>query len=231
MSGSKSSGPADARPEEPLGLTVHSVGVPDAQHRRTASGRLKMFLVLLACAAPVVASYLTYYVIRPEGRTNYSTLIQPTRALPRDLPLLTLEGQPVKADALLGQWLLVSVSEGPCDAACEKRLYMQRQLREMLGRDRDRLDKVWLLASEAPVTPALRATLEAGKTLVLRVPAQALKQWLQPEAGQALSDHLFVVDPMGEWMMRSPVDPVPDKFKRDLDRLMRGSAGWDKAGR
>jgi hypothetical protein len=81
MSGSKSSGPAGAEVKmpEPVGLTVHALPTltPDALKRRTLSGRVKMLLVLLACAAPVVASYFTYYVIRPEGRSNYGTLVLP----------------------------------------------------------------------------------------------------------------------------------------------------------
>jgi hypothetical protein len=102
----------------------------------------------------------------------------------------------------------------------------------MLGRDRDRLDKVWLIATDAPVSPSLRSVLEAaGAVHILRAPAAELAQWLQAEAGHRLSDHLYVVDPMGDWMMRSPANPHPDKLKRDLDRLLRASAGWDKAGR
>jgi len=41
-----------------------------------------MILLLLACAAPVIASYLAYYVFKPEGgKTNYGTLIQPPQAI------------------------------------------------------------------------------------------------------------------------------------------------------
>jgi hypothetical protein len=32
-------------------------------------------------------------------------------------------------------------------------------------------------------------------------------------------------------MMRAPADPDPARLKRDLERLMRASAGWDTAGR
>jgi hypothetical protein len=46
-----------------------------------------------------------------------------------------------------------------------------------------------------------------------------------------MQDHLYVVDPMGEWMMRAPVQPQPERLKRDLDRLLRASGSWDKAGR
>ncbi len=214
-------------------MTVHSL--PDATRagdaQRVRSGRLKMIAVLLVCAAPVIASYFTYFVIRPQGRSNYSTLIQPTRGLPEHLPLKTLDGQPVPAASLKGQWLLVSVGSGACDAACSQRLFMQRQLREMLGKDRERLDKVWLVLDDAPIAPALQAALANPPTTVLRSPREAVAQWLQPAPGQALEDTLYIVDPMGEWMMRAPPHPEPAKLKRDLERLLRASAGWDKSGR
>ena len=203
-----------------------------AQQRQTTRGRLKMLLVLAVCAAPVVASYLTYYVIKPQGRTNYSALILPTRALP-DLPLRQVGGGEVKAASLRGQWLLVAVGPSSCDAVCEKRLLMQRQLREMLGRDRDRLDKVWLVTDAATPSDALLAATQRSAVPVttLHVTREALGQWLAPETGQQLEDHLYLVDPMGEWMMRMPANADPSRVKRDLERVMRGSASWDKAGR
>lgn len=241
MSGSNSSVPhvpADkpVRPE-PLAMTVHGVAAPDladpalSARSRTVGGRLKMLLVLLVCAAPVIASYLTYFVIRPEGRSNYGTLILPTRSLPA-LALRTLDGQPVLASTLRGQWLLVAVGPSTCDAACDQRLFMQRQLREMLGRERERLDKVWLITDEAPLATALRAAIEApvGVT-ALRADRAAVAAWLAPEAGHALEDHLYIVDPMGEWMMRMPAKAEPARVKRDLDRVLRASAFWDQAGR
>jgi hypothetical protein len=63
------------------------------------------------------------------------------------------------------------------------------------------------------------------------VPSDALAAWLQPEAGHALEDHLYLVDPMGEWMMRVPSDPDPARVKRDLDRLLRAASSWDLPGR
>ena len=221
-------------PDEPLGLTVHSMPRPDAEatRRRTVSGRLKMLLVLLACAAPVVASYFTYYVIRPEGRSNYGTLVQPTRTLPADLPLRTLQGERVDPKTLRNQWLLVAVGGGTCDEACTQRLYMQRQLRQMMGKERERLDKVWLITDEAPIPAPIQAALGGPEPVTaLRVPADALAAWLQPAPGQALEAHLYLVDPMGEWMMRFPPQPEPARIKRDLDRLLRASSFWDQPGR
>lgn len=232
MSGSNSSVP-DSRPEpaEGLSLTVHTL--PNlAPERRRLSGRLQMLLVLAVCAAPVIASYFTYYVVRPGGRTNYGELIDPQRTLPA-LPLQRLTGEAVPASSLKGQWLLVAVAGGACDAACEKTLYLQRQLRETLGREKERVDKVWLIPDGAAPRPEVLAAInpKGAEATVLRVPAEALADWLQPAAGQALADHFYVVDPMGNWMMRFPADPQPAKVKRDLEKLLRASSSWDKAGR
>ena len=237
MSGSNSSPPAapPAVLEQPLGLTVHSLPLPQdaaaADAERTARGRLKMLAVMLVCAAPVVASYLTYYVIRPEGRRNYGELVEPQRPLPA-VTAITLDGKPVALPSLKGQWLLVSVAGGACDTACEKHLYLQRQLRESLGKEKDRWDWVWLVSDGAPVRESLRPALQ--QATVLRVDAAQLAQWLQPAPGHELRDHLYVVDRLGHWMMRFPAGQESSgagRVRRDLDRLMRGSSSWDQAGR
>ena len=216
-------------------MSVHSlpnpggVAVPETQ--RTARGRWKMALVMLVCAAPVVASYFTYYVVRPESRRSYGELIDPQRPLPA-VNAATLDGKSVPLPALQGQWLLVSVAGGACAAPCENHLYLQRQLREALGKEKERLDWVWLVDDQAPVPDALKTAV--AQATVLRVDGAVLRQWLQPEPGHTLAEHLYVVDPMGHWMMRFPANidrSGAARAKRDIDRLMRASAGWDKAGR
>lgn len=237
MSGSNSSAPgSDATREAaaPLSFTVHSMPAPGVEDlgRRTTMGRVKMLLILLFCASPVIASYFTYFVVRPEGRTNYGELIDPQRPLPQALALTDLQGQPRPAASLRGQWLLLVVSGGACDAGCEKRLWLQRQLRETLGREKERVDKVWLIVDGQPVRPeTLRAVEAIAPPTVLRVPREALSEWLQPAPGRSLEEHLYIVDPIGNWMMRVPADPEPAKLKRDLEKLLRASSSWDTAGR
>lgn len=217
-------------PDEPLTLTVHSLPRADAPDTSAATraGRWKMLLLLLVCASPVIASYFTYYVIRPEGRRNYGELIDPQRPLP-DLVGTDTSGRPVPLTQLKNQWLFISVADSTCDDACQKHLYLQRQLRETLGKDKDRLDWVWLRTGAADLSEPLKQATVAAT--VLHVDAAALATWLQPAAGQRLEDHLYVVDPIGNWMMRFPAQADPKQVKRDLDRLLRASAFWDKAGR
>jgi hypothetical protein len=204
---------------------------PDGAVRRQGGGRLKMLAVLLVCAAPVVASYFTFYVVRPEGRQNFGELISPQRAVP-DIKGIDLNGTGVSLQALKGQWLLVSVAGAGCDEACVQHLYLQRQMRESLGREKDRLDWVWLISDDAPVAEPLRIALKGATAL--RVPAPEIAAWLEPGSGQVLADHLYLVDPMGNWMLRFPakLDKVTAaKAKRDMERLLRAANSWDKPGR
>lgn len=237
MSGSKSFNPGAEVPTEPLGLSVHAMPAPGllddgAGQSRTWRGRWNMLGVLLACALPVAASYFTYYVVRPqEGGAAYSRLIHPTVPIP-ELTATSLQGQPVPLRSLAGQWLLVVVGGSSCDSACEQRLFMQRQLREMTGRERYRIDKLWLITDDGPLAPPLQQALADTPAMhLLRLPRAAVEQWLAPQAGQALEDHLYIVDPMGQWMMRVPASPDPARVKRDIDRLLRAAAGWDQPGR
>ena len=217
--------------DQPLDLTVHALPRLDQAAPVNTRGRLKMLFILLVCAAPVLASYFMYYVVRPEGRRNYGELITPQRPLP-SFNVTTPDGSVMPVSGLKDQWLLISVAGGACDAVCQQHLYFQRQLRESLGREKDRLDWVWLVTDDAPIPAALEPALKDAT--VLRVSPPDLAKWLQAVPGQALADHLYLVDPLGNWMMRFPVAmnaAGAGKAKLDLERLLRASSSWDKEGR
>ena len=199
-----------------------------------------MLAILLVCAAPVAASYLAYLGFRPKALTNYSELIVPARPMPTTLLLADLGGAAVAPASLRDQWLLVVVSGGACDAACERHLWLQRQLHESLGREKERVDKVWLIVDDARPREATLAAIGAGvgakapgltPATVLRANRLPLAAWLTPATGRALEDHFYIVDPLGNWMMRAPPDAEPAKLKRDIEKLLRASANWDRPGR
>ena len=225
----------DANEPHALGMTVYDLpnpgAVADEDARRTAAGRLRMIFVLLICAAPVVASYLTFYVIRPSSVKSFGELILPVKAMPA-LQAHDLKGAEVALQSLKGQWLLVSVAPAACDAACQQNLYLQRQIRAALGREKDRTDWVWLVADEAKVEEQLLSGLT--EAVVLRMPAADIEKWLSPQAGQALNAHLYLVDPHGDWMMRFPPHLTAEQapqLRRDWERLLRAAVSWDQPGR
>ena len=220
---------------KPIGLTVYDLPQQTSsslsEPSRTRGGRMYMLLVLLACAAPVLLSYLTYYVIRPEGRVHHGELIEPQRMLPA-ASVKDLQGKDLPLAQLKGQWLLVAVGSSECADKCERLLFVQRQLHKLLNKESDRLDRLWLITDQAAPKNELLAAIE-GAT-VLRVTPDVLSQWLLPATGRSVEEHLYLIDPMGNWMMRFnyPEDAktVVD-MKRDIERLLRASSSWDKPGR
>jgi hypothetical protein len=109
-------------------------------------------------------------------------------------------------------------------------LFIQRQLREMLNKDKDRVDRVWLVADDAPINPEVQPLL-AGTT-VLRASPAVLDAWLG--ASDDTTMQLVVVDPQGHAMLRMPADMTgkqANAAKNMLQKLLMSSAVWDKPGR
>lgn len=188
---------------------------------RRRSGRWKLLLVIALCASPLIASYFTYYVIKPEQRTNYGALLDP-RAHP--IPALgtsTLDGTPVALDAWRGKWIMLHVGPGDCDEACNKRLHDMRQLRLAQGKNMDRIERVWLITDAAPVETLL--IREYDGMHLLRADAAAVRGWLPSEPQTTPADHMYMIDPLGNLMMRFPNDADPNRIKKDLSRLLKAS--------
>jgi hypothetical protein len=180
--------------------------------------------VLAVCAAPLIASYVVYYGGFAEsfGRTNYGTILDPRQHQTPPLNASTLDGKPTSIDALKGKWLMVRTGPAACDDACRKQVFAMRQLRLMQGKEMDRVERVWLVTDQAPLDIALLKEYD-GMT-VLRVDPQALQRWLPVEQGSRMDDHLYMIDPLGNLMMRFPKDPEPQKVKKDIGKLLKASA-------
>ena len=170
----------------------------------------------------MVLSYLTYYVIKPEGRTNYGDLIDP-RAYPiPDLGSTSIEGQPATLNDFKGKWILLQVHGAQCDKACQDKLFYMRQLRLTQGKEMDRIERVWLITDDAALDIALLKKYDG--TRLLRVDPQKLAAWLPVKEDTQLSDHLYMIDPLGNLMMRFPKDPDANKIKKDITRLLKASS-------
>lgn len=180
-----------------------------------------LYLVIAVCVAPVMLSYLTYYVIKPERRNNYGELIDPRQYPIPALGTVALDGQPVALADYRGKWLLVQADAGACEKRCTDKLYYQRQLRLTQGKERDRIERVWLVTDDVPLSTVLMK--EYDGTRILRVDAKKLAAWLPVNAGTTVEDHLYIIDPLGNLMMRFPKDPDYNKVKKDLGKLLRAS--------
>lgn len=179
-----------------------------------------LWLLLAVCIAPVIASYYFYYVEPPAGRTNYGELMVPQRPLPA-LQLTQLDGQPFDLERWRGKWVMLVVGGGDCDAECVQRLYAMRQVRTTTGKDRDRIERAWLITDAAPLSTVLMR--EYDGTHLARAQAPQLSAWLPVEPDGRVSEHIWLIDPLGNLMMRWPRDADPNRMKKDVARLLKAS--------
>lgn len=192
------------------------------QDKKKSAGRGKLFLVLAVCASPLIASYFTYYVIKPSSRTNYGTLLDPRNYPIPALASTALDGSKSSLQDYKGKWLMVQVNGADCQAACQKKLNDMRQLRLAQGKEMDRIERVWLITDDRPLETILLRQYDGMRHL--RVSPQVLQAWLPVEQGTLASDHIYLIDPLGNLMMRYPKDADPNKIKKDLAKLLKASA-------
>lgn len=211
-------------------MAVHSLPDPHLTSL-PPSGHGKLLAMFLACSLPVLLAIFVFFVIKPSGQASFGELIHPARPMPA-VSVLNDKAQSIELAQLKGQWLLVSVGRAACDNGCAQHLFIQRQLREMLNKDKDRVDRVWLLTDDAPINPEVQPLL--ADTTLLRVSAPVLQAWLGDMSEAEAAQQLFVVDPQGHAMLRMPADmqgKQASAAKNMLQKLLMASVVWDKPGR
>ena len=185
----------------------------ESKPRRQPLARNPIVWVAVLALAPIVASYSVYYLFPRTPSANYGTLL-PTAPI-TGIEGIRLDGSPFRLDELRGRWVLVALSGGECDAACERRLYSTRQARTMQGKEQERIARVLLLAGGAEPAqavlsqhPGLVAARVAG-TVTAKFPGDAKA--------------LYLVDPLGNLVLSWPDDPDIKGIARDLTRVLKAS--------
>jgi hypothetical protein len=182
----------------------------DANPEKVRRGRLKLALLGAFFILPFAASWAIWKFDLASGTSgNYGELLPPRQ--------VTLPPDP----ALKGKWVLVIFAGGDCDAACERQLYFVRQVRRAQGKQMNRVERLWLVTDAARPRPEVLAAIEGT------VIAQAAGRTDFPPAGAPGGDvraHVYLVDPLGNLMMRFPREPDPSRVIKDLQRLLRASS-------
>jgi len=179
--------------------------------------RINLWLIGALCVAPVVASYFAFYVMPPAGHVNYGELMD-ARPLP-PVPLRLVDGSPFELGRLRGKWILLTVDSGRCDENCRRKLFTLRQLRLAQGKDMERIERVWLIDDDAQ-PPRELATDYEGTWQVRAAGSELLRQL---PVSSTLADHVYVVDPHGNLVLRYARDADPTRIIKDLARLLRAS--------
>lgn len=173
--------------------------------------------MLALTVAPVAASYFIYYFWPPSRTVNYGDLIEPRR-LP-EARLALADGTPFQLSRLRGKWVLVMVDSGACDTSCQKKLYYMRQVRLAQGKEMERVERAFFINDGAAMAPDRMAPY-AGTWMIRAAGSDVLP--LFPAQG-ARSAHIYLIDPLGNLMLRYPPNPDPRRMIKDLQRLLKAS--------
>jgi hypothetical protein len=180
---------------------------------RGTSARNKRLLALLAAIAlaPIVFSYLAYYAWPRDSRLNYGELLSGT--LPRIVGTRQ-DGSAFDSNDVRGRWLVLHVAPGDCSGRCAGSLYASRQARTIQNAERERVVRVWLVNGGPEPAPGLLA--EHPDLAAVRVSAA-------PALPRG-TERIYLVDPLGNFVLAWPSKPDIKAMAKDLGRVLRASS-------
>ena len=187
-----------------------------------ARGRRTLLLVAALFFVPVAVAFALYYgqLWRPSGSSSKGELVTPARPL-RFAGLRQADGNPAGPAVFADKWTLLYIGDGACDTDCRAALTYARQSRLSLNNEMTRVQRVFLvtshcctnnyLAAEHPGLITLDASSPDALGLVGQFPAQRAQS-------------LFIVDPLGNLMMRHDAGAAVQTSKdllTDLKKLLK----------
>lgn len=181
------------------------------------SPRTKLVLMFILFSSPIAASYIMFYFYKPDTSINYGELMKVAPLT--DPALQNADNKPAKLSDLRGKWVMLSVDSGACGEACANKLYIMRQVRLVQGKHMDRVARVMLIDDAAALNP--QSKTEYVDTNFLR--AQNSELLRQLPAQKLQRDHIYLIDPLGNLVLRYQRDPDPRKMIKDLIRLLNVS--------
>lgn len=187
------------------------------------SPKLKIAALALVLILPSSLAWIAHvgFDWRPQAHKNYGEMLEPKS-------LSYLEGawlgpaaplRPAGFERWAGKWVLLYSGPSACDRACAKNLYYMRQVRILQDAGRLRVGLVWVVTDDGPVDDAL---VRSHPDLWLWRPADARFAEQFPRETPA-SRHLYLIDPMGNLIMRFPELPEARRMNEDIKLLLRAS--------
>ena len=176
-------------------------------------GRLQFLLIAALFFGPLLFAAWMYYsgdALQPESRANHGALLEPIVSLVDAVPGSRIHDS--------RSWRLLYANDGECGDSCREALYALRQSRLMLGKEMDRVERVFLQAEQAPDTlpdaEEHRGLISLQDTALL-----ALLGDRKPESLPA--GGFYLIDPHGNLVMYFSPDITPRDMVDDIKRLLK----------
>lgn len=197
-------------PQEAIRMTTNN----DQPAIKKNKARIYLLLIALVFIGPLVIATFMYYwgAFNPSGRTNHGVLLEPIVNIGDQLP---------DAEILAigdGHWVLLYENSAECGPDCLDALYTIRQSRRMLGREMERVVRVFLHGQSQPDTVFL-AQEHAGLVSLRDAGLKSLLSEKLPAAAQR--GGYFLLDPLGNLVMYFEPDINPSDMVEDVKRLLK----------
>jgi hypothetical protein len=183
-------------------------------------GQRNVLLVASIFFVPVIVVFALYYggLWSPSGTSAKGELIHPAR--PLEVAGLRLpDGKPAGIEAFQGKWSLIYIGDGACDEACRTALTYGRQTRLAAGKDMDRVQRLFITTANCCNQEYLDR--EQQGLVLLDASSPETQKLLAQFPGDRVKS-LFVVDPLGNLMMRHDATQVINKdLLTDLKKLLK----------
>ena len=184
-----------------------------------ARGKRTLLIVAALFLVPVAVAFTLYYgkLWRPANSASKGELIDPARPLVV-AGLRHPDGTPAGPEVLSGKWTLIYIGDGRCDEACRNALVFGRQSRLALNNEMTRVQRVLLATANCCDNEYFAREQEGLITLDASSKEAAALLAQFPEARE---HSLFIVDPLGNLMMRHDASHTTKDLLSDLKKLLK----------
>ena len=191
--------------------------------KRSAS-RKRLIIIVAMFFVPLILATVWFTQLpdgyRPSSTTNNGVFVDPIYRI-QNFEQDTIKAKPLTGKALETVWTLVHLVDGECDAACSQALYDTRQIRIALGKDIDRVKRVAVI-SAGPQSAANQKMWASHPDMTFAIAAPGgLGAQLKAHGQGQSKDDTYLIDPLGNLMMRFPADLSPKLMMKDLHKLLK----------
>ncbi len=174
-------------------------------------GRRQFMALVVIFLGPVVVAAALYFGgvdLTPRGSVAHGELVSPIVEIP------------VVESTFRGEWTLAVVDQ-TCAESCLETLIKIRQVRLALGREMDRIARVLVLTGDDVLPDDV---VQGQPGLVVFDQDSQVTRDLAAKFGGDAANSLYLIDPLGNLMMRFERGIPPKDLKTDLKRLLKLSS-------
>jgi cytochrome oxidase Cu insertion factor (SCO1/SenC/PrrC family) len=182
------------------------------------------WFVVISFVAPVVAAYALFFLgITPPAFSNKGELLNPIIDVESFVLTDDNEKQMNRDEITQHKWHMIYFAGPSCDDACNKILYNMRQINIAVGKNANRLQRLVVHLDEPDEEFQALITKEYPESRHANADANTIETALQGVGPQFRSNEIYIMDPLGNIMLRFTQEQSYKDLLHDLNKLFKVS--------